>query len=40
VEAAGGLRQNHTIVFGCASGQGEIEVEIDMLLSIQAIAMV
>lgn len=39
-EASGGLRQNHTIEFRCNSGQGEIEAEIDMLVSIQAIAVV
>lgn len=38
--ASGGLRQNHTITFSCTSGQGEIEAEIDMLVSIQAIAVV
>ena len=36
--ASGGLRQNHAIQFSCASDQGEIEVEIDMLVTIQAIA--
>lgn len=39
-EASGGLRQNHTIQFRCSSGQGEIEAEVDMLVSIQAIAVV
>lgn len=40
VNAVGGLQQNHSIVFSCASGQGEIEAEIDLLVSIQAIAIV
>ena len=40
VNASGGLRQNHSIKFSCTSGQGEIEAEIDMLVSIQAIAVV
>ena len=39
VNAAGGLRQNHTIVISCASGQGEVEVGVEMLCSIQAIAV-
>ena len=39
-QATGGLRQNHTVQFRCSSGQGEIEAEIDMLVSIQAIAVV
>lgn len=39
-EDAGGLRQNHSIEFRCTSGQGEIEAEIDMLVSIQAIAVI
>lgn len=36
---AGTLRQNHSIVFACTSGRGEIEFECDMLVSIQAIAV-
>jgi hypothetical protein len=40
VNASGGLRQNHTISFRCASGQGEVEVEVDMLVTLQAIAVV
>ena len=40
VEAAGGLRQNHTVEFRCASWQWDIEVECDLLLTIQAIAVV
>lgn len=39
VNAIGGLRQNHLVVFSCAFGQGEIEFECDMLCSIQAIAV-
>jgi hypothetical protein len=37
---AGTLRQNHTLEFTCTTGQGEIECEVDMLVSIQAIAVV
>lgn len=33
------LRSNHRILFSCTTGQGEIEMECDMLLSIQAIAV-
>ena len=33
----GTLRMNHQIVFSCTTGQGEIEFECDMLVSIQAI---
>lgn len=33
------LRKNHRIKFSCTTGQGEIEMECDMLLSIQAIAV-
>lgn len=40
VEAAGGLRQRHTLEFRCASGQGEIEAEVDMLVTVQAIVIV
>ena len=39
VNAAGGVRQNHEIVFGCASGQGEVEVEVNNLVTIQPIAV-
>lgn len=39
VNAVGGLRQNHRIVFSCTTAQGEIEAEIDMLVTIQAIAV-
>lgn len=35
----GGLRQYHRIVFTCAASHGEIEAEVDMLLSIQPIAV-
>ena len=34
---AGTLRMNHQIVFSCTTGQGEIEFECDMLVSVQAI---
>lgn len=34
------LRSNHTINFSCTSGQGECETEVDLLVSIQAVAMV
>ena len=34
---AGTLRSNHPIVFSCTGGQGEIEAEVDMLVTIQAI---
>jgi hypothetical protein len=40
VGASGGLRQNHVVSVRCASGQGEVEAEVDMLATIQAIAMV
>jgi len=33
------LRSNHRISFSCTTGQGEIEMECDMLVSIQAIAV-
>lgn len=39
VNAVGGLRQNHSVEFSCASGRGDIEAEIDMLVTIQAIAV-
>lgn len=39
VEAVGGLRQHHRISFSCTTGQGEIEMEVNMLLTIQAIAI-
>lgn len=39
VNAVGGLQQNHSIIFSCDSGQGEIEAEVDMLVTIQAIAV-
>lgn len=39
VNASGGLRQNHTIVISCASGRGEVEVGVEMLCAIQAIAV-
>lgn len=38
-EAPGGLRQNHRLTFSCGGGRGEIEAEVDLLLSIQAIAV-
>lgn len=38
-DAVGGLRQNHRILFECASGQGEVECEVDILCTIQAIAV-
>jgi hypothetical protein len=39
--ASGGLRQTHTVVFGCtaigeAPCQGEIEVEVDLFVAVQA----
>ena len=34
-----GLQQNHRIVFGCAAGQGEIEVEADPFVVVQAIVL-
>ena len=36
---AGGLNQLHTIEFTCTTGKGEIEVEIDMRVTIQDIAV-
>jgi len=33
------IRQNHTLVFSCSSGQGEVECEADLLTVIQAIAV-
>ena len=39
VNAIGGLRQNHRIAFSCTTGQGEIEMDCNMLLTIQAIAV-
>lgn len=39
VNASGGLRQNHSVEFYCTVGQGEIEFECDMLVSVQAIAV-
>ena len=39
VNAIGGLQQNHTITFSCESGQGEIEVEVGMLATIQPILL-
>jgi hypothetical protein len=36
---AGTLRQNHSVVFSCTTGRGEIEFECDMLCSIQAIVV-
>lgn len=39
VNASGGLRQNHEVVFTCAAGRGEIEGEIDILASIQPITV-
>ncbi len=38
-DAIGGLRQNHRVVFTCGAGRGEIEAEIDMLVTIQPIAV-
>lgn len=37
VNAAGGLRQNHSVVFSCTTGKGKIEFEVDMLVTIQAV---
>ena len=34
---AGTLRQNHRVELRCGTGQGEVEVEVDMLLAVQAI---
>lgn len=39
VDAVGGLRQNHRIAFSCTTAQGEIEAEVNMLLTIQAISV-
>lgn len=39
VNAAGGLRQNHTLVFSCASGQGQIVATIRSLMTTQAITV-
>jgi hypothetical protein len=39
VNAAGGLRQDHTITVSCDSGRGEVEAGVNMLCSIQAIAV-
>jgi hypothetical protein len=40
VNASGGLRQNHRIAISCDSGRGEVEAEVDMLVTIQPIAVV
>jgi len=37
VNASGGLRQDHTVTVSCDTGQGDVEVGIDMLVSIQPI---
>lgn len=37
--AGGGFQQNHTIEFYATDGRGEIECEVDMLVTIQAIAV-
>lgn len=39
VNAVGGLRSAHTLEFRCASGQGEIEVTVELYETIQAIAV-
>lgn len=33
------LQQNHTVVFACTGGQGEIEFEADMLVVVQAVIL-
>jgi hypothetical protein len=38
-DAAGGLRQDHTITVSCTSGRGEVEVGCEMLCTIQPIAV-
>jgi hypothetical protein len=35
--AAGGLRQKHSVVFSCTSGQGEAEVLIELKTTVQSI---
>lgn len=35
--AAGGLRQDHSVEFSCTGGRGELEFEVDMLVSVQPI---
>lgn len=37
LKAAGTLRQNHRVELRCGLGQGEVEVEVGMLLAVQAI---
>lgn len=39
VNEPGGLRQTHEIEFRAANGKGEVECEVDMLVTIQAIAV-
>lgn len=39
VNAAGGLRQKHTVELKCSSGQGEIEATVELYETIQAIAL-
>jgi hypothetical protein len=39
VNAVGGLRSAHTLEFRCASGQGEIEITVELYETIQAIAV-
>jgi hypothetical protein len=42
VNASGGLRQKHRVAFGCSGGssnRGEIEMECEILSTIQAIAV-
>lgn len=38
-DAIGGIRQTHSIVFYAEGGRGEIEVEVDLLVTIQPIAV-
>lgn len=40
LDASGGLRQNHTVEFTCGTpSQGEIEFEVDLMVSIQPIVI-
>lgn len=39
VNAAGGLRQRHTVEIKCASGQGEVEATVELYETIQSIAL-
>jgi len=38
VNAAGGLRQRHTVTISCDDGQGEVEVTVELRLTVQSIS--